>query len=153
MKLTNAQWELIEPLLQPPPKTDPRGRPRADLRLIVEGILWILETGARWKDLPSRYPSYQTCHRYFQIWMRKRVLYKVLATLARDLEERGKYDLSECFVDAMFVPAKKGAMLMWDLQNVAKAPRSWQSLTARVFLWGYPSLVLARMKSHSSKTF
>jgi transposase len=79
----------------------------------MDGILWILQTGARWKDLSERYPSYQTCHRYFQIWMRKRILYKVLASLARDLEERGGYDLSECFVDAMFVSAKKGRCGCW----------------------------------------
>jgi transposase len=89
----------------------------------MNGIVWILKTGARWKDLPNEYPPYQTCHRYFQIWVRKRVLYKVLAALACDLEERGGYDLSECFIDATFAPAKKGAQPL-ALPRRARAPRS-----------------------------
>ncbi|WP_448518267.1 transposase, partial [Rhodoflexus sp.] len=33
------------------------------------GILWVLRTGAAWKDLPDRYPPYQTCHRRYQQWV------------------------------------------------------------------------------------
>lgn len=53
--LNDEQWQKIEPLL---PKTKPGrvGRPPADNREVLEGILWILRTGASWKDLPKRYP-------------------------------------------------------------------------------------------------
>jgi transposase len=65
--LTDAQWALIAPLL---PKyrrrKDGRGRPRQDLRAVLNGTFWILRMGARWAELPDRYPPYQTCHRYFQ---------------------------------------------------------------------------------------
>jgi transposase len=70
--------------------------------------LWILRTGAPWKDLPERYPPYQTCHRRFQRWIEEGVLSDVLEALAEDLEERGDIDLSECYIDATFVAAKKG---------------------------------------------
>jgi transposase len=110
MHLTDAQWKVVEPLLPPtkPPKSP--GRPSVQLRSVLNAILWILKTGARWKDLPGRYPSYQTCHRYFQNRVRERVFAKLLMALAQDLEERGKLDLSECYVDATFAKAKRGAM-------------------------------------------
>jgi transposase len=59
--------------------------------------------------LPDRYPPYQTCHRRFQRWVREGALERVLEALARDLKERGKLDLSECFIDGTFVVAKKSS--------------------------------------------
>ncbi|MGE5444032.1 MAG: transposase, partial [Ignavibacteriales bacterium] len=47
-------------------RQDGRGRPWRDNREVLNGILWILRSGARWKDLPERFPPYQTCHRRFQ---------------------------------------------------------------------------------------
>jgi hypothetical protein len=69
--------------------------------------LWILRTGAQWHTLLVEYPPYQTCHRRFQRWVRDGTLERVLEALARDLKDRGKLDLSECFSDATFVVAKK----------------------------------------------
>jgi len=59
----------------------------------------ILRTGAPWKDLPERYPSYQTCHRRFQRWVNNGTLRRVLQALARDLHARGGLDLSETFIE------------------------------------------------------
>ncbi|MEM1417932.1 MAG: transposase, partial [Myxococcota bacterium] len=69
MKLTDPQWALVEPLL-PTPKSGPGkpGRPAVPLRSVLDGVLWVLRTGAPWCDMPGRYPSYQTCHRRFQQW-------------------------------------------------------------------------------------
>jgi hypothetical protein len=67
-ELSDEQWSLISDLFVDP-APDPRGgRPRADARRCVEGILWILRTGARWKDLPRSFPSYVTCWRRFEQW-------------------------------------------------------------------------------------
>ena len=61
--LTEAQWALIAPLL-PEPRASPRGgRKPIGNRACFEGILWELRSGARWKDLPERYPSPSTCWR------------------------------------------------------------------------------------------
>lgn len=68
----------------------------------------MLRTGARWRDLPSRYPSYQTCQRRFQQWVRTGVLERVLHALASALLEQGRIALSEAFIDGTFVPAKRG---------------------------------------------
>lgn len=63
--LTDEQWAKIEPLLPPHPKG---GRPWCENRRVVEGILWILKTGARWRDLPPQYPSPSTCWRRLGQW-------------------------------------------------------------------------------------
>jgi transposase len=75
---------------------------------VLNAVLWVLRTGAPWRDLPRRYPPYQTCHRRFQRWVRDGSLERVLATLAEYLRERGLLDLSECFIDGTFIAAKKG---------------------------------------------
>ena len=134
MELTNEQWNRIEPLIQAstPPK-DPRGRKPRDPRDVLNGILWILRTGAPWQDLPPRYPPYQTCHRRFQQWVRHGVFRSIAHELAQDLFDRGGIDIREAFIDGTFVPAKKGALLS-ARQSAARAPRSWQSQTLLVFL-------------------
>lgn len=62
--------------------------------------------GAPWKDLPVRYPPYQTCHRRFQRWSREDVLPGMLEQLASDLHSQGEVDLSKCFGDE--TSAQKG---------------------------------------------
>jgi len=133
MDLTDAQWAVLEPLFRPKRRADRRGRPWQDTRAVLNGVFWVLRTGAPWHDLPSRYPSYQTCHRRFQHWQRSGLLTRLLQKLAEDLRDRGKLDLSESFIDASFSGAKKGALVS-ALQNAAKAAKSWQSQTAMVFL-------------------
>jgi transposase len=55
--LTDAQWEKVQPLLPRPRSRQRGGRPRASDRKVLEGILWILRSGARWQDLPEEFPS------------------------------------------------------------------------------------------------
>ncbi len=66
MHLTEAQWAIVEPLIpKPRRRKDGSGRPWRESREVLGGILWVLRTGAPWKDLPERYPPYQNCHRRF----------------------------------------------------------------------------------------
>jgi transposase len=99
MDLTDdEQWEVLKLLIpEPPHREDGWGRPRKDPRYVLNAILWILRTGAPRKDLPERYPPYQqTCHRHFQGWIDQGVLGSVLEVVAKDRQQRGKIDLSEC---------------------------------------------------------
>jgi transposase len=89
-------------------RKDDRGRPWRENRAVLNGILWILRTGAPWADLPDRYPSYQTCHRRFQHWVRCGVMKDILSMLAEALHDEGYLDLREAFIDGSFAPAKKG---------------------------------------------
>lgn len=85
-----------------------RGRPWKSRRSVLNGILWVLRTGAPWADLPDRYPSFQTCHRRFQYWVRSGVMTKIMTALASQLSAIGAIDVREAFIDATFAPAKKG---------------------------------------------
>src|SRR3954471_22162296 len=108
MDLTDAQWAFLEPTFRPRRRPDGRGRPWTDARAVLNGVLWILRTGAPWKDLPDRYPPYQTCHRRFQKWQQDGRFELVLQVLAEDLVRRGRLNLSEGAIDATFAGAKKG---------------------------------------------
>ena len=131
--LTDSQWEILDDLIpEPPPREDGRGRPWKERRAVLNGILWVLRTGAPWADVPERYPSYQTCHRRFQQWVRSGVMKGIMQALALDLKARGALDVQEAFIDGSFAPAKKGAIRSGS-QNVAREPKSWRLQTAMVF--------------------
>jgi transposase len=131
--LTDEQWRILDVLIpQSIARRDGRGRPWRPRRSVLNGILWVLRTGAPWSDLPDRYPSYQTCHRRFQQWVRSGIMRGILEALAEDLRIRGRLDIRESFIDGSFAPAKKGDRRSAK-QNVAKERRSWPWQTATVF--------------------
>lgn len=146
MDLTDAQWSVIEPLL-PESKSGEgkKGRPAQDKRQVLNGIIWICRTSAQWDEMPDKYPPYQTCHRYFQQWVKEGVWDKVLWAIALDLKRRGKIDITECFIDGTFASAKKGGLILEKLRK-EKAPRSWPSQTLQVFLSPYGPLEQAATK-------
>jgi len=78
MGTQRCPWHLIEPILRPRRRSDGRGRPWQDTRAVLNGILWVLGTGAQWRELPKKYPPYQTCHRRFQQWVREGELERIL---------------------------------------------------------------------------
>jgi len=94
-ELSDAQWEVIEPILRPKRRADGRCRPWQDTRAVLNGLLWVLGTGAQWRELPKKYPPYQTCHRRFQQWVREGKLERILRALAKELHARGKLELEE----------------------------------------------------------
>jgi len=147
MDLTDEQWAVVKASIpEPPRRSDGRGRPWLEARDVLNGILWIMRTGAAWQDLPDRYPSYQTCHRRFQQWTRDGTFEKLLEVLSKDLYERGRLDLSECFIDGTFEIAKKGGAAS-ARPSGAKARKSWQLQTALAFLSPFTLRALRRMKS------
>jgi transposase len=140
-ELTDEQWAVVEPVLRPQRREDNRGRPWHETRAVLNGVFWVLGTGAQWRELPEKYPPYQTCHRRFQQWIRSGKLEEALKMLARHLHERGRLNLEEAFVDATFASAKKGASLLAP-PGVARAPRSSLSPLITVFLSPYLSRAL-----------
>ena len=109
LRLTDEQWERIREHF--PEENIPDGRPGrkpVPARQVLEGVLWILNTGAQWHMLPQCYLNYKTVHRRFQQWCRNDVLRDALCQLANTLRESGAIDESECFIDATFSLAKGG---------------------------------------------
>ena len=135
MKLTNEQWKVLEPLFPAQQKSLKGGRPPHSTREILQGVLWVMRVGARWGDLPTPrgYPSGSTCYRHFRKWVELGIFDKIIRTLVEDLRKRGKIDLTETFIDASFVEAKKGVEKLVK-PRVVRAPRSWQLLTIDLFL-------------------
>jgi transposase len=98
MNLTDEQWRLVE-LILPPPSPFDRGRPPLDRRAVLDGILWKLRTGNPWYDMPSDYPSHQTCYRYHRKWDRDGGMHRIYAVLFSDLRTRGRFDLAQAIQD------------------------------------------------------
>jgi len=83
-ELTDAQWQRIKALL--PGKASDPGRTAADNRLFVNGVLWVLRSGAHWHDLPERYGEGKAVHKRFRRWCESGVFARVLETLAGDAD-------------------------------------------------------------------
>ena len=101
-------WAHIEEILAEKKRVRRRGsgRPAADGKAVLEGILWVLHSGARWKDMPrdGRYPAYQTVHRTFQKWVELGIFQEIMARLVRAWERENKQKLlHEGSMDASFI--------------------------------------------------
>jgi transposase len=106
--LTDEQWERIAPYFPEHPPSPKGGRPRESDRECLEGVLWVLRTGARWQDVPVDFPSGSTCWRRLQEWAGDGVLADIHAILIAELDALKGVDFSELFGDATFLRAKKG---------------------------------------------
>ncbi len=83
-ELTAAQWKRREPLL--PGKAGDPGRTAADNQLFVNGVLWVLRSGAHWCDLPERYGKWKSLHQRFARWARAGVWERVFEALIDDAD-------------------------------------------------------------------
>jgi transposase len=105
--VTNEQWERVAPLL--PPQKGRTGRPAHDHRVILNGILWKVRTGAPWRDLPERYGPWSTVHSRFRRWRLAGVWDRVFAAVQQQADAAGQVDWSVQFVDGSVVRAHQHA--------------------------------------------
>src|SRR5688572_7232756 len=103
--LTDAEWARLAPLL--PPQKDPhrKGGQYKDHRQVINGILWVLRTGAPSRDLPERCGPVSTCHGRFLAWSRKGIWQKALEQLQAQEDSAGKIDWQEAALDGTCVKA------------------------------------------------
>jgi transposase len=118
-ELTDEQWERLEPLLPPRKK---RGRPRADDRRTLNGLLYVLRTGCRWEDVPREYGSPSTCWRRLKAWEEDGTWERIWRRLLTLLDDQDKIEWVRAFLDGSFVPAKKGELVSAG-PSVARVPR------------------------------
>lgn len=79
-----------------------------DKRTALAGIFWILDNGAKWKDLPRSFGSKSTVHRWFKLWVEQGVFEKIVASAGDLVTTNDGYKLYECFIDGAFSPARGG---------------------------------------------
>lgn len=100
-ELTDKQWVRIEKLV--PGKKGDKGRAGDDNRLFVDAVLWILRTGAPWRDLPAEFGNWNTVYVRFRRWARKGVWESLFKALADDP------DFEHVMIDATIVRAHQHA--------------------------------------------
>ena len=105
-RLTDDQWDLIADVFRPPART---GRPPSDRRVIVEGILWIMRTGAPWRDLPEEYGPWGTVWDLFDTWNNDGTLDEILHRLRAAKVDLGEIDQRLWCVDGTITRAARCA--------------------------------------------
>lgn len=93
-ELTDEQWEKLEPYFK---KENKRGRPYKDLRATVNGIIWILRSGAAWEDIPTRYGNWNTIYKCFAKWAEAGIFEKVFKELSKEC------DLQDISIDSTII--------------------------------------------------
>jgi transposase len=141
--VTDKQWGLIKEHL---PKRRPGkgGRLPLDDRQCFEGILWILWTGAPWSELPDRYGSKSAVHRRLKGWAEGEVLINLWRAFLDQLSDHQNVRWDECFIDGMFIRAKKGArwsgrlraareqcLWYWPMARLLRSEYTWRRLPRR----------------------
>jgi transposase len=116
-ELSPAQWSRIEDLL--PGRKESVGRTAGDNHVFVNGVLWVLRSGARWSDLPERYGKYKSVHKRFARWAVSGVWDRVFRTLTQ--EAANEY----LMIDSTIVRAHQQAA-------------TGRKKGARTRLWGVP---------------
>ena len=107
-ELPDGLWERLEPILlrqYPPART---GRPRVDLRRVVEGVIFRMRSGCQWNRLPERFGDDATVHRWFQRFVKDGVLEELWAALLSECEELGAVDWSWQAADGCMGKARSG---------------------------------------------
>src|SRR5690606_19472368 len=135
-EVTDEQWNKIKAHLPTPPRG--RGGPKPiDNRRCFEGILWVLRSGARWRDLPAHYPSPSTCWRRLQFWEDEGAWLNAWRALLREMDRKSLLTWQEVFSDGSFASAKKGAPKSGK-PSVERVQSGWWWSTAKVFLLEAP---------------
>jgi transposase len=105
--LTDQQWSQLELLL---PSQNPKtGRPNKDHRIIINGILWVLRTGAPWRDLPERYGSWCTVASRFYRWRKDGLWDRLLRAVQQQSNIQRKVNWELHYVDGTMVRAHQHA--------------------------------------------
>ncbi len=120
-EVPDALWERIEALIKKayPPK--PTGRPRADLRQVLNGIIFRMRSGCQWNQLPKRFGDDSTVHRWFQRWCADGFFEKLWALLLAECEELGGVDWQWQAADGAMGKARFGGAKSAPIQQIGQS--------------------------------
>jgi transposase len=105
-ELTEEQFALIEDLL---PSNGRRGQQWNDHRTTLNGIFWMLHTGAQWRELPGHYGKWKSVYDRFNRWSKDGTVDRILGRLQLRLGEDGRIDIDTWHIDATQVRASRAA--------------------------------------------
>lgn len=152
--LTEKEWQAIQPHLP----NKPRGVPRVDDRRVLNGIFWVLRSGAFWSDLPERYGPPTTIYNRFTRWRKAGVWDRLMDEITK------LYDGDVQMIDTSIVrvhqhgaTAKRGARMealidVWAAPEAGSPPRSTRSSTGRADRSGSSSRPARKATSQAPKT-
>ena len=127
--LTDKEWARWEPLLPPQKPAEPGGQYR-DHRQVINGILWVLRTGAPWRDLPERYGPWGTCYSRFRRWSEQGIWKRVLEQLQGQEDACANLHWHEAALDSSSIkahPHAAGAPKKGELATNRRQPRRWDA--------------------------
>ena len=105
-ELADEQWEFVKPLLPPKART---GRHRANDRMTINGIPYVLTTGCRWMNMPKKYGDDSTANRRLKKWEKKRIWKRLMDAVVSHAYSTGKLKMKIAVVDSTDVAVKKGS--------------------------------------------
>jgi len=128
-ELTDHEWTAIRPMLP----NKPRGVPRVNDRRVLNGIFWVLRSGAPWRDLPDDFGPYTTCYNRFVRWRRAGVWGRIMKDLA------AAHDASVQMIDTSIVRVHQhGACITRNRRQ--SMGRSRCGLTSKRYMrWSIPT--------------
>jgi transposase len=163
-ELTDEQYELIRDLL---PANGKRGGQWNDHRVTLNGIFWVLHTGAQWREVPERYGKCKSIYDRFARWRRDGTLDAILKRLQMRLDAQGRIDWNLWCIDGTNVRASRSAAgarrrklktsrrslrtTRWAAAEADGAASSTWLLTARAFRWPSKSARGRRMSAGTSR--
>jgi len=106
--LTDREWNAIRPLL-PAQRSGKRGRPWANHRKVLNGIVWVLATGSPWRDLPDEFGCWKTVYNRFRLWQQLGIWEKLIRNILKRLDQNGCIDRTLWCVDGSVVRAHRCA--------------------------------------------
>jgi transposase len=104
-ELTDQAWERLRPVLP----SQKRGGRWNDHRAMLNGIFWVLNSGAPWRDVPERYGHWKTVYGRYRRWTREGLFDRILTRLHLALDEEGRIDWSQFNVDGSSIRADRSA--------------------------------------------
>src|SRR3954452_3006963 len=108
-ELSDAQWARIAPLFPQQCHPGSGGRPPCENRPLIVGILWVLHTGAPWRDLPECYGPWPTVFTRFNGWRRDGTWVRIVTSLLDELDDKGLIDHDLWCIDGTVIRASRAA--------------------------------------------
>ncbi len=92
--LTEAQWNRIKFIFERPEKV---GRPSLNPRIVFNALMWILKSGARWRDLPARYGNWHSIYHKFRLWCSLGLFDRLLKVINADAKDATLLEIDSTF--------------------------------------------------------